>query len=279
MLLSKKYILGHIAVVLIVIACFMLSYWQFSRLQDRKDLNKRIESRMTQKETEINSLIDPKISQDSLKQFEYRKVSMFGSYIEKGQVLISGRSREGLPGYNVATLFKFYSSADADSAENATFIYVNRGWIPQTIGDALLDGKAKNSDIAPPGGYETKREVVGLVRLNEQKQFVGGTYKKVSAENPESTRFSVELFANVSKLNKNDVLYPMWVQESYSRIGDEKVFNKFDSNDFPAVVQKPELTERNHFSYAIQWLAFGFVAIITWVVICRNALKKSKQVK
>lgn len=205
---------------------------------------------------------------------EYRQVSVGGVFDVHGQVLISGRSRNDSAGYNVMTPLKM---SDSSSSHQGNIVYVNRGWIPQTLGDALLDGSARADAIAPPGGYEKERQVVGLVRKNESKQFLGEN-KQITKSNPISPRISSELFEKVSGVSDADLIYKLWIQEKYEVVDGKKVSNKVDSIvNYPTQLEKPKLTELNHFSYALQWIFFGITALITWGVICKKALDKEKK--
>lgn len=42
----------------------------------------------------------------------------------------------------------------------------------------------------------------------------------------------------------------------------------------PAPLAEPELTEGNHFSYAIQWWLFSFLAGLGWVLVVKRALRE-----
>ncbi|HMS25060.1 MAG TPA: SURF1 family protein [Acidimicrobiia bacterium] len=275
MLFSRKYIVGHFFVVIIVTTCFFLSYWQFSRLSERKELNTRIEARMLQPQAELSSIVVPTDSSVVIKNNEYRRVSVEGTYDESGQVLISGRTQDGEPGYNVIT--PLVTDQEHNKIDQYV-VYINRGWIPQPLGDALANGSVDGEDIAPPQGYETSRTIVGLVRKNESKQFLN-TAKQVEKQKAITTRISTELLLKISGARNKDVLYPLWIQKQYETIDGKKVETNDNAPvDYPTTLARPELTERNHFSYALQWVLFGFVAMITWGVICKAAVIRSRKV-
>ncbi len=278
MLFSRKYIAGHVLVAIIVSSCFFLSYWQFSRLSERKELNTRIEARMLQPQVELSSIILPTDSPVVIKKNEYRRVEVEGTYEESGQVLISGRTQEGEPGYNVITPLVVVQATKEQNKIDQAVVYVNRGWIPQPLGDALANGSVDGDDIAPPQGYEMPRTVVGLVRKNESKQILN-TAKQVQRQKAITTRISTELLLNISGATNKDRLYPLWIQKQYEKIDGKKVAaDRNASVVYPATLPRPELTERNHFSYALQWVLFGFVAMITWGVICKAAVIRSRKV-
>ena len=55
-LIKPKYLLGHILILLIALTCFLLSSWQFSRLDQRKALNSKISSRMEANQNSLSKL-------------------------------------------------------------------------------------------------------------------------------------------------------------------------------------------------------------------------------
>ncbi len=268
MLVSPKYLLGHFLVCVIVVSCFFLSFWQFSRLSERKELNKRVTARMSMPSKPLVDIMDPSSELDVEKN-EYRQASMRGTYDPQGQVLISGRSRNDTAGYNVVTPLEI---ADTNSV-----VYINRGWIPQQLGDALLNGTATQEAIAPQGGYEKEREVVGLIRKNEAKQLLGDD-KQVAQEKPTAVRISSDLFLTISGVDRND-LFSLWIQEKHEKVDGKNVTSTQSKESYPNVLDLPELTELNHFSYAVQWITFGVIAAITWVIVCKKALEKNRKKK
>lgn len=273
MLFSKRYVLGHIAVGLIIATCLTASFWQFSRLSDRKDMNSTIKARMESSSVELGSFIGPDASEKEIEQAQYRSVQVQGSFDEGGEVFISGRFIDGEPGYNVVTPFYFYE-------KNGEFIvWVNRGWIKQPLGDEIVSGASIKSEITPEGGYEMERQITGLIRMNESKQLLSKT-NSVEKSDPVSTRISTTLFGDLLGESKNDSVYPFWLQMDTQKLIGEKTKSTSDQETtYPIILEKPELTEKNHLSYAIQWIGFALIAAITWTLICKKAISSPKSRK
>lgn len=248
--------------LLIFISCLALSNWQFSRLQERKDLNNRIRTSMEAEPVEVTSFSD-------LKDLEYRPVVVSGVFYEKGEVLISGRSRDGDPGYNVVTPLYIDFDSKQELPVGPSVIFVNRGWIPQPLGDDIRSEKISRKIIEPKGGYSSQQKVSGLLRKNEPKALFGQS-EQVGNERVAS-RIDTSLFKKVVS-SKNDQIYSVWIQT----LPEAKTQSV---ETFPKPLDKPELILKNHLSYALQWLAFAFLAVITWFVICKNAYKKDQKVK
>lgn len=269
MLLSRKYILGHIAVIAFVVSCVLLSNWQFTRLNERKDLNSKIKQRMSEQSVELGAIVSTNADKSNVGDIEYRRVKTTGIYDESAQVLISGRFVDGEPGYNVVTAMKIEGTKN--------IVFVNRGWLKQALGDAIIDGSTDASSLAPVDGYGAQREVVGLVRKNEGKSLLekGEKLKKSLAVSP---RISTTILTDVLNREESDNVYPFWLQSQYEKIDGTKIdINGGREKTYPIVLANPELTERNHFSYMLQWAAFAIIAIVVWFIVCRNALIKARK--
>lgn len=264
MLLSKKYIFGHFLVIIIAVLCCVASVWQFSRLADRKELNSKIESRTNRREVSLLEILNADSTSEDVEKNEYRKVSLEGTYEEQGEVLISGRFVDGEPGYNVVTPLVLSNSKGV--------VFINRGWIKLTLGDAISAGEADKDEIIPVGGYNQVREVIGLVRKNEVKQLLNSN-QNVQKNDAVSTRISTDIFQELLG-SKSRKIIPLWIQLEFQKIDGEKITeNAGIEKTYPIAVAAPELTEKNHFSYAIQWLMFAIVAVATWSVICFKVVK------
>lgn len=263
---SRKLYLGHFLVFLVVIGCLIASFWQFSRLSERKDLNEKISKAMQSKPIDLPQELFGQDSKDTIVEYEYRPVEITGEYIEDSDVLVAGRTFEGQPGFNVLTAFK--------TVNEDVIIFINRGWISQNLGDSIIDKKVNRSVIEPSQGFNTQRTVVGLFRKNESKRLL--TTSKLNKETRVSTLISSEVLKDGLQTNYAELAANFWIQEDHSIIDGKKVAKSSPSKEvFPKQILFPELNERNHLSYAIQFLSFALIAIITWIVILRKQRKVS----
>lgn len=258
MLFKPKYLLGSFLVLLIATSCFLLSSWQFSRLSERKELNRKISSRMKTEPVQISSL--KSISDDDfIKKYEYKRVKVEGKFIDKATVLILGRSLDGDPGYNMMALL--------ETNENK-LIYVNVGFLSTTLGEALGEGKVTERQAFTKLGDNKTYTFSALIRKNEAKGLFGSDSEVKKGKT--TNRIDVGLFLNLVGDSKANLEKNFWLQ-----------LIKYDGlesiDKFPDPISAPELSEKNHLSYAIQWIFFGFIAIITWCVICFKASKRSKR--
>lgn len=267
-LFSRRYVLGHLAVGLIIATCLTASFWQFTRLSERRELNLTIKTRMKSKSVELTSLLNPDASIDEVNREQYRSVKVQGSFYEDGEVFISGRFIDGEPGYNVVT--PFYEK------NNQFVVWVNRGWIKQSLGEAIVSGQSSKTEITPVGGYTQQRLAIGLIRKNESKQLLSKD-KNIEKLDPVSTRISTSLFGDLLQQSKPQSVYPFWLQLESQKLIGEKTNSATDKETlYPIILEKPKLTEKNHFSYAVQWIGFALIAAVTWALICKKALDKER---
>lgn len=141
-LLTRRWILGHVLLVVTVITFVNLGFWQLRRLDERRDLNALVTQRLEAEPVALDEL-EREVGQD-VGGLEYRRVTVSGHYRSDDQLLTAPRSRDGQPGPVVLTVLQ----RDAGSP-----VLIERGWVPF------------NRDVvtapAPPGG--TVR-VEGIVR-------------------------------------------------------------------------------------------------------------------
>lgn len=265
-LVKPKYLLGHFLVLLIVVSCFMLSSWQFSRLNERRELNSKISSRMNNKAIDLKDIskgYDKDLEEDAfIKDNEYRRISVTGEFKKSGSVLILGRSQDGDPGYNIMV------PMDVLINEKPKILFINVGFISTTLGEAITFDNVPVSNVFPKIGDGETYTFEGLIRKNEAKSLFGSDEQV--QENKTSNRIDVNLYKDrIGKTESKILQKNFWVElVKYTGI---KVVEKY-----PDPIGLPELSEKNHFSYAIQWVMFGFIGLITWLVICYKAKKSFK---
>ena len=265
-LIKPKYLLGHILIHLIALTCFLLSSWQFSRLDQRKALNSKISSRMEANQNSLSKLgngYDKELNDiDFIKENEYRRVVIKGKYKKEGSVLILGRSYDGDPGYNIMTPF------ETEINNLQKIIYINVGFIPTTLGEAISFDDTPISEAFSKIGDGKEYSIEGLLMRNESKSLFGSD--KQIKPNKTTNRIDINTFKKrIGRIEPYSLTSTFWVQLI-------KYQNSQSPERYPEALRLPELSEKNHFSYALQWTFFGFVAIITWIIICIKAAKSPR---
>lgn len=134
---EPKWVLSHLAVLVLVLAMIGAGLWQLDRLQQRKDENELIRARQAEPVGPVDEVVDPADPTDVGDEVRLRRATAEGSYDVEAQVLVRNRSFDGAPGSWVLTPLVL---------DDGTVLVVNRGWVPVT-GDQELPAAA-----APPSG-------------------------------------------------------------------------------------------------------------------------------
>ena len=220
--LSRRWLLFAVAIVLVGYATWWLGEWQFHRLEDRKASNQVVRHNENVPPTPVADVlaVDRAVGEDD----EWRVVSATGQYAVEDTVIVRYRTRDGASGVDVVVPL-----VTADG----TALLVDRGWL-QTDNRG-----ADRADVpAPPSG---EVEVTGWVRAD-------GT-----GDSTEVTDQSVRAISSVAigdALDRN--VYGGFVE---LRSEDPEPETSL------AQVELPELDNGPHFFYGLQWWFFGALAV------------------
>lgn len=230
---SKRW-LGYLALLIVfAIACGMLSRWQFDRRAEKVAENHRIEANFDRAAVPIVSVL-PELGSWST-ELEWAPVELRGHYLAEEQLLARARPMNGFPGFEILTPF--------ETSDGRIFI-VDRGWVPT--------GNTQDSPDhvpAPPPG-----EVTVTARLKPGEPEIPGR----SAPAGQIATIHLPTFA---KHLGGDRVY----QGAYGLLATET-----PAGDHGELVPRPQLTEGNHLSYAVQWILFAVIAAVGLVLGIRN---------
>ena len=163
---------------------------------------------------------------------EWRRVVFKGKYVAGTDVSVINRSQDGVAGDNVAAVF--------ETEANGLFL-VNRGFVPLSV----TKQPAPNESIS----------LVGYVRMNQTRRNVGAIDSSTRGTT-EFQRYDLERIKTALGADINTNVYIQLIEESPS-----------SNEQWPSPVPFPTVDEGPHFSYAMQWFFFSFVAIAGWVVV------------
>lgn len=236
-LFTPQWILIHLGVVLLIVLMMNLGLWQLRRLDEKKAFNSLISARTTQA---VVSLSDtPFTSPDFSQNFEWRRVTVTGTYNSQYAVTVVNRSQNGTAGYDTVVPL---------TLNDGSTIYVNRGFVPLAT-----------STPAPPSGVV---QVEGYLRDTQTRGALGAVDSN-DISNTEFQRFDIELIGK--RIPSGNVL-PIYL---------DRISEKPEQNaDWPAIVDLPPRDNGSHLSYAVQWFFFSTVAATAWVVVVRKRLRQ-----
>lgn len=211
--------LKTLVALILVLFCLWAAQWQYNRGVDRHARNTLIVEQSQLPEVELGELTG------NIDSFEWRKISIQGSFDDKNQILLRNRYNEGVYGFEQLTLFVF----------NQRKIWVDRGWI-----------KAGSNATVPPQLQQTNDEsvrITGRLRLDSSL--------------PQGKFFAVTNNAQRDLVSQLDARKGIQTESFYVDL-----ISASDNSMNPDVaVELPELSDGPHMAYALQWIFFGTLVI------------------
>lgn len=215
---------GWLAIVVVFsIACAFLSNWQFNRRQEALSAMSQLAANYDAPPVDIYAVA----GRDSFdKANEWRTVKLQGHYLALNSVLVRNRPLNGEPGFLQLVPFQLVTGE---------IIAVERGWLASD--EKYL---APKSYPLPEGEDQV---VVGHVRASEPT---------LGRSAPEGQLATI----NIDSLIKSQGIKDLAFKKIYVRMSTESVA----SQKAPKQLEKPQLDEGNHLSYALQWILFAIMA-------------------
>ncbi len=221
-LLSRRWALLALVVVVLAYATWWLGGWQFDRLEERRDRNDVIRVNEERAPAPVADVLAP--GDDVAADDEWRVVSATGAYAVEDTVVVRYRTREGAAGVDIVVPLV---TADGTS------LLVDRGWLATEAA-----GTAPSSVPEPPVGEVT---VTGYVRADGEGDSTGVVDQQTRAVSSTSIGEALdrEVYGGFVELRSEDP-GPATPLEP---------------------VELPELDEGPHFFYGLQWWFFGLLAV------------------
>ena len=247
LVLRPRWIAFHVACLLGVIAMVNLSLWQFSRLDERRDFNRRVTERSQLDPVDVIGLdfgdsdLREAVTATVVDELDWRAIGAVGTYDADEQIVVVNRSQNGVAGANVVTPLVL---ADGRA------IAVVRGFIPLSIVD---------SPPPPPSG---EVRLVGTLRRSESRRT--GQPADVDGDAEQLLRLDL---ARLQEQVPAELL-PMYVILAASEPAD---------SDLLATVVPPDRSEGSHLSYAVQWLIFAVAVIVGWVLAVQRSRRSMRR--
>jgi len=221
-LLSRRWILFAVVVVLLAYAAWWLGGWQFRRLDDRKASNEVVRTNEHRDVAPVGEVLSH--GHGPAEADEWRVVSATGTYDDAQTVVVRYRTRDGAQGVDVVVPL-----VTADG----TALLVDRGWL-----ETNPSGVDRGDIPAPPEGEVS---LTGYVRAD-------GTGDSTRVSDLSTRAISSE---EIGAAIGRDV-YGGFVE---LRSEDPEPATKLEP------VELPELDNGPHFFYGLQWWFFGLLAV------------------
>lgn len=234
-LLAPRWLALHAGVVVALVVCALLGYWQLDRARDLRAQSLRPAANLDAPPVALDSLLPANGRLDPADIG--RPVAAMGSYDAAHQLLVPDRELDGTDGYLVVTPLRT-DSGDA--------LVVVRGWIPAPPGSRPPDTPA------PPAGPLT---VTGWLGESEDPP-------PLAASPPAGQVASVHLASLVN-------LVPYELYDGVVTLQTLDAASELALPPPPVLLSGGNWPLQNVF-YALEWWIFGLAAVALWVSAVRR---------
>lgn len=221
-MVSRRWALFAVTVVVLGYGCYLLGRWQFHRLHDREVTNVQTRTNLKTRPAPVADVLS--VGRPSLVRNEWRRVTATGSYTADKSVVIRYQTRDGASGVDVVTPLL---------TRVGTSLLVDRGWMSTSnLGGATVHPPT------PPAGEVT---VVGYVRADAT-----GDAAKVTDRSARAV--SSQAISRATGIRVYDGFVD--AQKETPTSGKKLV-----------PTELPDLGNGPHFFYGLQWWFFGLLAV------------------
>ncbi len=245
---TPKWVVRHVLVAVLVVAMVAAGLWQLRRLGDRRDRNDLIESRQDVAAQPVEDLVPAGADVDdpAVEAVEHRTATAEGTYLDDATVVVENRSFNGASGGWVLT--------PLDLGDGRAVV-VNRGFV----------GFSRAGRIEAPPAPAGRVRVVGIVQPSQERGRFG---PRDPSQGTLSTLARVDL-PRIDAQVAQEVL-PAYLQRLRSDPDEPRA-----PEDQPQIValERPELSDGPHLSYAGQWFIFSAIALGGYPLLLRRVAR------
>jgi surfeit locus 1 family protein len=239
-LLSRRWVVGHVLVAVIVAGCVVAGFWQLDRLHQRRTANARIEAQLARPPVPLDTLLVS--SPPDADALAYRRVTATGTYDVAHETVLIGRTLDDQTGNNVLTPVVL---------AGGNGLLVNRGWVPYA-----MDRPGATAARAPAGPVE-----VGGVLMPPEKH---SAVARGAVPRPQLA--AIDLGPVQAAVPYRLLPVFLWLQSQVPT----------QPGRVPRMVPLPPLDEGPHLSYAVQWFAFAAIGIVGYPLLIRRELRRRR---
>jgi surfeit locus 1 family protein len=239
-LLRPRWLLSHLFVVVLVVTMVSLGFWQLRRLDEKRDRNALIESRMDQPVVPVDDLLTPG-GDVEVGQARFRQVTATGRYDAEATVVVRNRTQDGAAGAWLVTPLVL-NAGDR--------VGVLRGFVSFAPDGSVVEAPAPEGEVT----------VEGLVV--DPGSFDGTAPK------------------DLAPLLAGDDVLPGLVLAETSTPPEPSAADATTAEPTSILaVPPPELSEGPHLGYAAQWFIFSTIALVGYPLVLRRVVaRRGKEV-
>lgn len=245
-LMTKRWVIKHLLVVLVLIVLINLGFWQLRRLDEKRTLNRNITAVLNQAAIPVRGgPINPA-------DLHFHRVAVAGTFDNTQAIVIRNQAlADDTPGLHLVTPLRL---KDSDQA-----VLVDRGWIPR--GDADPDPAALTT-------YDLSGEVT-VEGIAYQTQTRPGWFSPLDPPLKEGQPRLVAWFRVDIDRIQAQLPYPLLPIFIRQLPGPNA-----DATSLPRQESGVTLDEGPHLSYALQWFSFAAILLVIYGVFLRQELRK-----
>jgi len=238
-LLSRRWIVFALAVLLLAAICTRMGFWQLQKLDTRQASNEVVERHLAAEPVSLDDALGDRPS--VTKAMEWTPVRVSGTYDVEHELTVKFTTRDGAPGVDVVTPLV---------QDDGTAVLVNRGWM-QT-----LNTTQERPDVSAPPSVPVT--VTGWLRPDS-----GADDGAVEPRNGQVRAISSEALES---------FVPYDLEPGFLNLREQEP----PAGDELSPEPEPDLGQGPHFFYALQWWFFGLLAIVGWFWFARVELKERR---
>lgn len=245
-LMTGRWWLKHLLVLVVLIILVNLGLWQLRRLEQRRELNSNIVAALNQDAIPLTGEpVDPE-------QLHFHRVSVKGTFDNAATIVLRNQSLNDRPGLHLITPLRI---SDSDQA-----VLVDRGWIPRGQADPVPE----NLTV-----YDVPGEVA-LEGIAYRTQTRPSSLSPLDPPLKEGQTGLVAWFRVDIDRIQEQVPYPL-LPVFVEQLPDDTT----QPDTLPQPAGSIELTEGPHLGYAIQWFSFATILVVTYALFIRQELMKA----
>jgi surfeit locus 1 family protein len=219
--LNRKWWFPTLFVIAGVYVLIQLGFWQLDRLEQRRTYNQYVASRWDQAPYDLDANPLPA----ELSELEYRRVQLAGEFDYEHQIALKNQFYGGASGVNLVAPLRL---------PDGRAILVARGWVPLSQSAA---------DQWPQFNAPADEPIVGMI---QESQTLAGAKPPTA---PQTEWFRIDIDAIQQQIPYE--LLPVFVTQLPA---PGRAYDTLPAREIPF-----EITEGNHFGYAMQWFSFALI--------------------
>ena len=254
---SPKWILSHLFALSLIVAFVIAGFWQLSRLGDRQDANQRVEDRALQAPIAINDALGSagNVSPEELGEaLDFTAVSASGRFVVSELVRVANRSQDGRGGDWSVGLFE---------TNDGQLLAVNRGFMLRSE----VTAETPDGEVV----------IEGFLRRTRTKGWIGGDDNPDAERMPRLNVDDVAVRAEAAGVPADQAI-SLWLQldtiDGAAPDATNQAGSLVEATAVPRPVPLGDLSEGDHFSYAVQWFSMAALSVLIYGLMLRRIARR-----